>query len=230
MVCYCPVRKILYIHVPKTGGLTIESILINLYGFKKFTYESKSEYEFLSDPRGKLGIFRYILKYSNEAKLYDLKSFFKFAFVRDPYSRGVSAVRYLHKASKMKNIEFPSDLESFYQRTKFDNYYYIHFNTTQYRNLLDDEGEFTFDFIGRFENFEDDLNLILFDILKFPLKNIKRVHINKSDKSLLNIDELQIKTLVEIINNEDFDRFGYRRLNLANDNIVSELENMNLEN
>lgn len=211
MVCYCPVRKILYIHIPKTGGLTIETILIDLYGFKKFTYKTDSKYEFLSSPRGKLGIFRYILKYSNEASEYDLKSFFKFSFVRNPYTRGVSAVRFLYWAARKQNMPFATTMDEFVEMSRTNNYFYTHFNTTQYRHLLDENSEFDFDFIGRFENFNDDLKRVLHDELNLPVIPYDHIHINRSDRTLIQFDEQDIKALITQVNDEDFDRFGYQR-------------------
>lgn len=106
MVCYCPERRILYIHLPKCAGLTIESVLIKKYGFKHFTFpDSDDQYRFLRDPRGKIGIFKYILLYSNEARIYDLTSFRKFSIVRNPYNKAESAIRYLHKNNARHNAE-----------------------------------------------------------------------------------------------------------------------------
>lgn len=213
-MCYCPIRKILYVHIPKTGGLTLENILVEFYGFRYFTFESNNKYEFLRNPRGKLGIYRYILKYSAESKIYNLPEFFKFSFVRNPYTRSISALRFLHWNCRRTNEEFPNNLEDFYERSKIDNYFYIHFNTTQYDNLLDDERKLTFDYIGRFENFENDLKVLLFDVLKFPIKDIFGVHINKSNDQILELKKEDVWKLTEIISMDDFLNFNYELKNI----------------
>lgn len=212
MVCYCPFRKILYIHNPKVAGLTIEKILMEKYSFKHFTFEGGKDFPFLIDPRGKLGIFRYVLLYSNESKIYDLKSFFKFSFVRNPYNRAISCIKFLDIASKRKGMNFPKRLEEFMMTARSNNYYYIHFSTTQYRHLLDENDQFLFNYIGKFESLHEDLEHVLFNILKLPRKNIKNIHENKSDKSKLNLDIIAISRIVDIINNEDFDFFGYDKI------------------
>lgn len=209
MVCYCPIRKIIYIHVPKTGGLSVEKILVDMYGFKHFTFESRDKYEFIKNPRGKLGIFRYILKYSRESKIYDLKSFFKFALIRDPYSRGISAFRFLYGNCRRLNILFPNNLEDFYERCKVDDYFYLHFLLTQHDVLADENGEVNFDYIGRFENFQEDLEEVLFDILKFPRKNISSVHVNKSNPDSIDFNQNEMKSLIELVCKTDFEFFGY---------------------
>lgn len=188
----------------------MENILVEFYGFRYFTFESDNKYEFLRNPRGKLGIYRYILKYSAESKIYNLSEFFKFSFVRDPYTRGISALRFLHWNCRRINEHFPNNLEDFYERSKIDNYFYIHFNTTQYDNLLDDERKLTFDYIGRFENFENDIKELLFDILEFPIKDIFNVHINKSNEQILEIKKEDVWKLTEIVSADDFLKFNYK--------------------
>lgn len=210
MVCYCPIRKILYLHIPKTGGLTIEKILVQYYGFKYFTF-SKRMYQFLYDRKGRIGIFRYILENSNESKLYDLKSFFKFSFVRDPYDRSISCIRYLHGYSKKHLIEFPMNLNSLYQKSLTDNYFYMHFYLTQAASLKDDDDKIDFQFIGKFENLICDLEHVLFDILKFEIRDFSKVHVNASDKETLCFDNDDIYKLTEQIHDEDFILFNFKK-------------------
>lgn len=203
MVCYCNKRKLIYIHVPKTGGLTIENILIKKYGFKYFKFES-GRYDFLNDPRGKLGIFRYILLYSREAKKYDLKSFKVIAFVRNPYERAISAVKYLRGISQT----FPDTIDNFNTRCELDTYYYMHFCLSQTDCLKDDEGNLRIDYLGRFENLIEDLKRILIDELNFPNSNFDRIHKNKSS-SILPYDRQEICLEVDKIHRDDFVNFKY---------------------
>lgn len=221
MVCYCPERKIIYIHVAKTGGITIETILSKRYGFKHFTFpDSEDPYPFLREPRGKLGTYKYILKYSNEAKIYDLNSFRKFAFVRDPYTRGISAIRYLHKNSIRNSLYrddekklpkkgyFPMSIDSFYYTALNNDYYYMHFCLSQKKSLEDLDGNIDF-IIGRFENLMPDLKRILFTEFGLEESNIENLHINQSDQSILQLNPDKVKELIKQIHLEDFEFFGY---------------------
>lgn len=203
MVCYCSRRRVIYIHIPKTGGLTVEKILCSRYGFKKFTFD-RGNYDFLNDPRGKLGILRYILMYSEESKKYDLQNFFKFAFIRDPYSRCLSAINYLYDLSEKKKNKFPKDYSTFIRRSRSDVYFYMHFNLTQLESLKDLDGNVNIDFIGRFETLMKDLKHVLFNILKMEYREIDNVHENRS-LGVLNISLEDIRDDVDKIHVEDFE-------------------------
>lgn len=221
MVCYCPERKILYVHLPKCAGLTIEAILIKRYGFKHFTFpDTDDPYPFLREPRGKLGIYKYILKYSNEAKIYDLNSFRKFTIVRNPYKRGVSAIRYLHKNSvkralyeeegkpAVKKGHFPMDIDNFYYSALNNDYHYMHFCLSQKKSLEDLDGNIDF-IIGRFENLMPELRRILFTEFVFEEFNIESLHVNQSDQSLLQLNTDKVRDLIRQIHYDDFEFFGY---------------------
>lgn len=217
MVCYCEKRRIIYIHLPKCAGLTIETILLQKYDFKHFTFkDTKDPYKFLRDPRGKIGIYKYILKYSNEAKIYDLNSFQKFTFIRNPYTKAESSIRYLHKNTHMGNSRlrhedrnyFPMNIKEFYYLSLNKSYFYMHFCLSQTKCLEDLDGNVDF-IIGRFENLMDDLKRILFDLFKLEVFEIENVHVNKSDKDLLKLNTEEIKKITIKICNDDFINFGY---------------------
>ena len=209
MVCYCPLRKILYLHVPKTGGLTIESILVEKYNFKYFTFGGRKN-EFLHDKDRITGIFRYVLMYSDQSKKYDLNAFFKFTFVRHPHTRIISAIKYLHKWSVAQYLDFPKNLSDFYEKTLCDPYYYIHFNISQHDHLINLNGDITFDFIGRQETLILDLKHVLFDILKMPVENFDDIHNNKSIDNILTFNKDDVKEIADIIHEKDFNLFGYK--------------------
>jgi hypothetical protein len=208
MVCYCGVRKILYLHVPKTGGLTIEKILIKEYGFKHFTFPN-GQYEFLEQNECKNGIFRYILEYSEESKIYDLTTFTKFTFVRDPRTRAMSAVHFLGRLASEQCRPFYDNLYDFYLACQRKPAMYIHFIMTQSKCLEDKDGRIDFDHIGRFENFLPDLEKILFTELGLPRVDLTVYHENATDPSLVEFDGELVSRISQEIHLEDYERFGY---------------------
>lgn len=224
MVCYCPERRILFIHLPKCAGLTVESILIQNYGFKHFTFKSGlrgDPYPFLREPRGKIGFFKYILKYSEEAKTIDFSTYRKFAVVRNPYTRAESGIRYLHKCSVknsaykdqngklcLKPGHFPMSIDKFYRTCLIRDYYYVHFCLSQVDSLKDLDGNIDFTIV-RFENLIDDLKSLLFDEYGMDVTDIEKVHANKSEIRNLTLDRSHVMKLVSKIHKEDFNILGY---------------------
>jgi hypothetical protein len=206
MVCYSVEKKIIYLHVCKTGGMTIERILIDQYGFKNFTFE-RGPYEFLNLKEGQNGFFRYILTHSKEAKEYNLISWTKFTFVRDPCSRAASGIRYL--SENCNDIEFPNNLSDFYDLCEKRPFFYIHFIMTQCETLRDLNGEIKMDYIGKFENFKDELEHILFDCLGFERKDFSKYHIHKTNPKMTEFDQELVNEISRYIHKEDFEQFGY---------------------
>jgi hypothetical protein len=141
-------HRVIFIHVPKTGGQSVEQAL-----FGRPLY---------------LGHFR-LVRYEKESPE-NFKSFYKFAFVRNPYTRMLSAYRYL-----MAHSNWPEDIE-FRDRTlsryrDFENFIvnglrqnqaigrYPHFRP-QIFQLKNSAGAIGVDFIGRFENLREDYETI----------------------------------------------------------------------
>lgn len=202
MVCYHEQKRILYIHIPKTGGMTIENILIRMYGFSNFTFES-GPHEFINNKEGRLGFYRYILKYSLESKRFDLESFFKFTFVRHPHTRSFSGIRYLHEKCIKRFLNFPENLLDFYFACHENDFYYTHFIMTQSDCIRNLHGNITMDYIGKFENLSDDLQYILIK-LGFEIKDFSNVHLHKSTPKLLKFDENIVCRISDLIHCEDF--------------------------
>lgn len=220
MCCYNLEHRVIFIHLPKTGGLSVECVLIKQFGFQRFTFDFTNDpYPFLRDSRGKEGILRYLLKYSNERKLYDLSTFRKIGVVRNPYERCESAVRYLHKSSIGK-FKFPMNMKDFYYTSLDRHYYYMHFCLNQKRSLEDLDGNIDMECVCRFKNLFEDLGVILFDICGFERQEIKQIHINKSDKNILQLNPQEMRLLITKIHYDDFDTFEFERDQIE----ISELE------
>lgn len=208
MVCYNLEKRIVYIHVPKTGGMSIERILIDNFGFKNFTFKN-GKYEFLHCEEGKQGFFKYILKYSNESKEYDLNSFRKFTMVRNPYLRAASAIRFLSERYLETDMEFPSNLSDFYNDCLNKPFLFVHFIMSQCLVLKDLNDEINYEFIGKFENYNNDLEHMIFNLMQFPRIDISKYHIHKTDPNMIEFDHEMVDLMVNKLHDDDFDRFDY---------------------
>lgn len=209
MCCFHPEKKVIYIHIPKTAGITVEVILRKQFNFQSFSFPyTIDKYAFLRDSRGKIGILKYILKYSNESKIYDLTTFKVITTVRDPYARCESAIRYLHKNSG-HNFKFPMNIMDFYHTCLIRDYFYMHFCLSQKKSLLDLNNNLNIAYICKFENLFDDLAIALFDVCGFERIEIKQIHVNSSDKQRLTLNPEEIRKLIRKIHQEDFEFLGY---------------------
>jgi hypothetical protein len=123
-------KKIVYIHIPKTAGTTIEQIFFNKNGFK-------SEHKDITFYK-------------------DYYDYFIFSFVRNPYTRIISIYNYFinggnksnHDKNKIKN---DIDINDFLNEYNENN---LPFLKTQYSYLQDSEH---INFIGKFETFDKDI-------------------------------------------------------------------------
>jgi len=238
--------KAIYIHLPKNGGLYIEKLLEEIYGFKKmyFTHENHNEFSDLNiediEPKNngfinfkKQGLIRYHMsstKFNNTLELTNDKweSYFKFTFIRNPYDKLVSAYKYINSNNYgNKKVTFKQFIDN---KDICSDYTYFHAFITQYQQLLNLNNEININYFGKFEN----LNVELINILKMiGVKKIlhygiieKNVSINRSnvDKNyaLYYTDEILQK--VNNILDEDFLYFKYKK-NETIEELISDSDN-----
>lgn len=163
--------KFIFIHIPRTGGSSIEYALCNRNWWK-------------THPPSK-HLTAHIAK-KIYAPYWD--DYFKFSFVRNPWDRMVSMLRYgsFYGLSLGSRGEICTD--AYFNKFKKIEYDYRFFNENQfedleekhnsvYMNILGEE----MNFIGKFENLQEDLDLVC-DLIK--IKNNKLKHLEKSQMRL----------------------------------------------
>ncbi len=225
--------KAIYVHIPKNGGLYIQNILEKYYNFKTIYYTRPDHYLFDIDENKdynldnhknisngfinirKQGIFRYFSTSDDFNKLADMdeekwESYYKFTFIRNPYSKCVSAFKYI-----VKNEEIVFD--EFLLRKDINNYIYTHTFITQYDHLLNKHNKIDYNYIGRFENLNKDLISILLELGIKKIKHAKliqdNIKVNKSKNTSPYVDYYNINNLTTV--NElfdiDFKTFNYKQ-------------------
>jgi hypothetical protein len=237
--------KAIYIHLPKNGGLYIEKLLEEFYGFKNlyFTHENHNEFSDLDiediEPKNngfinfkKQGLIKYHMsseKFNNALELTNEKwnSYFKFTFIRNPYDKIVSAYKYINSNNYgNKKVTFQQFIDN---KDICSDYTYFHAFITQYKQLLNLDNEININYLGKFEN----LNVELINILKMiGIKKIlhygiieKNVSINRSnvDKNYALYYNDEILQKVNNIFNEDFLYFKYKK-NETIEELISDSE------
>jgi chondroitin 4-sulfotransferase 11 len=186
-------HKFIFIHIPKTGGTSIEKV------FKK-------------DVGGAFERERTI-KYKHQnakgmQKLFPIEwgEYFKFALVRNPFDLLVSRYFWSRDVQQLESFKE----KSFSEYIIAVNYHKLPEWTIpkcQY-NYLSVNGEVAMDFIGRFENLQEDFNTI-WDKIGIPRQEIP--HVNKSKhKHYTEYYNEETKQIVAEKYAKDIEYFGYK--------------------
>lgn len=200
-------HKFIFFHVPKAAGSSITEAL------QKYSdYPFARLYHYMYDIFGqKPGInlyYRHIkpreLRTLMNAEKFD--SYFKFAFVRNPWDWHVSQFHY-HKQSK--NAYFHRQLRSmnFEEYVEWAVSHIEEANADQSDFLTDAHGKILVDFIGKFENIENDFN----EVRKKIGIQLNMKHKNPSSRKEKFQDYYSEKTkqLIAEAFAEDISRFNY---------------------
>jgi len=184
-------HKFVFIHIPKTGGTSIESLFINNAHIK----DVAGKHNMVSDIGSEF-----------------LKKYFTFTFVRNPWDRMVSYYNFRLKRS----FEMYNHGDSFKEWIRFlcsDEVQKIkayHFNLaikSQYEFLVSKSNEISVDFIGRFENLQQDFCIVC-DKIGIPQQKLP--HVNKTKhKHYTEYYDDETKQIVAEKFAKDIESFGY---------------------
>lgn len=172
-------HKCIFIHIPKTGGMSVENCFLESLGLR--FYLSEAPPLLLSHNKNMnigphslahLAPLEYV-KYSYITQE-QFDDYFKFSIIRNPYERAVSIYKHFqyHRIMSFTGFikyEFPKLLENMY-----------YFVKPQADFLFDERGNLLVDYVGKFETLEQDLEGIQ-EKIDHPIANLK--HINKSIKT-----------------------------------------------
>lgn len=171
----CPDLKCVFIHIPKVAGQSIERFFYSLLGVKR---------EMLllgSNPDPKLGPEELSHLTASEYTSFgymtskEFNSYYKFSFVRNPWTRLVSEYIFNDYISKFDFKSFV--FQNFPKPDLSDAYRHV---TPQYNFLYDSQGNLLVDFVGRFENLQVDFNIVC---QKLGIAETTLPHLNSSKKN-----------------------------------------------
>ena len=205
---YYKAINILFIHIPKTGGTSLENYLKTIC--KQTLYLTKQEIENKNIiPNNNISYqhqtYRTLLKYKKILNI-DFTNVKIITIVRNPYNRAVSDLFYF----KLINVKSsPQDvfikLKEFINSNydKYDNH-----NLPQYEYIIDTDGKINNDIkIFRCENLKN-------EIIKYGLHRFNNnENTNKAGK--IDYNKYLNKNSISLINNyykKDFELFNYKQL------------------
>jgi len=230
-------EKIIYVHIPKTGGSAIESFLIQYFGYHKLqhpifllTSGLVQHPKFVGANVGHRNLQHFSLtEIVDNCRLFapDLKEYDAFTVVRNPYTRAMSCLRY------QMSLPFTMHGHSLYSPE--EKRYILNISLPRFFKedpMLNDWGQHrlpqshfidTTDVICKIFKYEDGLenaikNGITQHQIKIPEKGIPKVNDVSEKKNIpkINPTEYYSRTFIETINNfyeDDFVYFGYEMLN-----------------
>lgn len=185
-------HKCIFVHCQKCAGETIELAVFGKSdtGFRGDPFQGSPEKHF--------SVNRYIKKYGEHT----WNNYFTFSFVRNPWDRVISWIKYRDKRHGLysgrlnssiikKEVESPS------------------FSCNSYFNLLSlDSSGGIIDFIGRFENLQEDFNFVC-DKIGIPKQKLP--HKNKTNhKHYTEYYDDETKQIVAEKYAKDIEYFGYK--------------------
>lgn len=208
----CKDKKLLFVAVPKTGSTSIGNALLGVLGNQNCIEHFGEAYHLPAK----------VLK-NIKFKDNDLcwNSYFKFAFVRNPWCRAVSSYHYVVKT--LENFKDPKLL------TEWEKHCSTVLDTARkplsFKELLTSDkfswfckpqdlwthnvyGDILLDFIGKFENLQQDFNIIC-DKIGIPQQQL--AHVNKTKhKHYTEYYDDETKQIVAEKYAKDIEYFGYK--------------------
>jgi len=200
-------HKFIFVHIRKSAGSSIRDSLEPISLKKPSDPISKIKSRFLKIEKDyRKFAFRQhndimIAKKVLPPEVFD--SYFKFAFVRNPWHRLVSEYEFIRRTpshgrnSKVSKMEFKNYI--IYQSKRFDAH--------QINMLADPSGKLQMDFVGKFENLQEDWDYVVskIGIATKPLSHRKKAGI--TDYNAYYTDET--RQLVAELWKDDIMAFGY---------------------
>ena len=187
-------NNFVFVHIPKCGGRSIKKV----FDLKLHDHRGLSELGFVSTD------------YCPELAIEGL---FKFAFVRNPWDKFVSAYEYL-KRGGIPRFDRPKTLAIKKDYPEFKDFVLAKHVWEQWvffqpqLNFITVDGSIKTDFVGRFENFQNDFNFIC-DQIDHPRVKLPHVNATKHVHYTEYYDDQLIK-VIERNFSEDIETFKYR--------------------
>ncbi len=186
----------MFVHIPKCAGVSIcKSLFGNLAG-------------------GHTNIKKYQLIFSKA----EFDRYFKFAFVRNPWDRLVSAFFFLRRGGfnesdrkwAREKLDQFQDFGSFVRKwVNRDNVSSWRHFVPQHKYVCSTDGKLLVNFVGRFENLEEDFSYVSRRInAESALRVANRTASRKASYAEYYSDET--RRIVADVYREDIDLFGYR--------------------
>lgn len=210
----CDKYKTIFVHIPKTGGTSIEKVFFNDLKFKDFGLDSKENLFYQHFTPSELLAKGFIDQTQHD-------NYYKFTFVRNPWDRMVS--EYFFQIKNVPILRRLSFTDFIYetkkvlngQKSLLDDAWGINKHLEPQINFIKNE---KIDFIGRFESLERDFVKIC-KTINHPVTQLKKENSTEHFHYSHYYDTKTMR-LVEDLYREDIEYFGYN----FNHSLLSDIE------
>lgn len=200
--------KVIFIHIPKTGGSSIEQLIWPMENGRSET-DIWMGFEDAYHNKYQTGGLQHLLADQVRSELGDdvFYSYFKFAMIRNPWDKALSQYRYMAKRP---------DLMSFIGMTETDGLKrYLELIKKrehvqwmpQHRFVMNASGDCLVDYVGRFESFNQ---AVKFATQRIDLACKENPHLNASDISRFSLLDRESCEWIADIYKEGIIAFGYK--------------------
>ena len=238
--------KAIFIHVHKTGGTYLSYMLHKYYGFKNYYLRRPDHDTFCQNKKKTTKYINYenrvhgVLKYYKTSAHLNKKmnmtpqkwsSYYKFCFIRNPYDKIVSAWNHVNRFK----IPFNNYLNLTHTCNDVE---YMHMFLPQVRNIINEKGLIEINFIGRFENLEEDFQTVLKNIgIKNIIHDVKKQMNKREHLDFYEYYDQETLNKVNLLLLEDFKKLDYPMIthidnfkNTFKKNNLEEIESLNIDN
>ena len=203
-------NKLIFFHIPKNAGTSMSSALLKNENYyypwvilskilRKF---KKTDNFFFDNFQKKIYLFSsHETVVSVEKKISNeiFNNFFKFAIVRNPYSRFVSRYNYMKQTNTLKELNFSEFLKNHVKKSLITD--------KQYKFLLNKEGKIGVDKILKFEQINQEI-IELSEKINLNPSKFKKLNTSTIDE-YRNYYDNETKKIVEDFCKEDLEFFKY---------------------
>ena len=198
--------KCIFVHIPKCAGTSIEKAL-DIFGDNPanlFGYDPNHKIAMQHLTIGQMLDWGYITK-----EMYH--TYFKFAFVRDPYDRALSSAAY-HDISLLSFLKNDPREWQGKVRHGIPFIWHIDQHLKPQKDYVYHDSKLAVDFIGKYENLAADWATV---VSKLNIdKDLPRTNQSKHEGYRQYYGRAE-NALADRLYRDDFDTFGYRRRKLA---------------
>lgn len=201
--------KVLFIHIPRTGGHSLERAL-EMRDSERIGQLCEDRHALFGINDKERALHHYSLAELVSEKLltkHQLDNYFKFSFVRNPWDKMVS--EYFWRGCKQdgQSISFDEFIIKFLQHNVATQDLYSDHYQAQHKFIMDSNGSVAVDFVGRFENLSNDFAQMCqkYQLPNSPLKTLngtKHLHYSRYYNE-------ESRKLVGEVFREDIELFDY---------------------